>query len=161
MITRVDECIARAPADLCFRIARDVERWPLILRHYRRVRFRRRQGPGEGEVEMAAWRIFAGPLRYPTWWVSEMHADEATLTIDYLHVEGITRGMIVRWEVISDDVDTRLRITHSWEGPAWPIVQRPAWEYLIGPHFVSAIAQQTLAGITIEAQRLTQATRGS
>lgn len=161
MITRVDECMARAPAELCFSIARDVERWPMILRHYRRVRFRERQGPGTGKVEMAAWRIFAGPVRYPTWWISEMHSDEATLTIDYEHVAGITRGMIVRWEVIPTDVDTLLRITHSWEGPAWPLVRRPAWEYLIGPHFVSAIAQRTLEGITIEAQRRTQATQGS
>jgi uncharacterized membrane protein len=161
MITRVDECIARAPVDLCFRIARDVERWPRILHHYRRVHFRQRLGPGEGEVEMAAWRIFRGPIRYPVWWVSEMHSDEKTHTIDYLHVDGITRGMTVRWEVLPADVDTLLRVSHSWTGPNWPILQQPAWEHLIGPHFVSAVARRTLAGITIEAQRQTQTSFGS
>lgn len=159
MITRVDECIAHAPADLCFRVASDVERWPAILPHYRQVRFRLSQGPGRGEVEMAAWRIFAGPLRYPTWWVSEMYSDQKGLTIDYLHLEGVTRGMVVRWEFLPEDVDTRMRVTHGWDGPAWPLVKRPAWKYLIGPHFVSAIAQRTLAGVAIEAQRLTHSTQ--
>ena len=26
---------------------------------------------------LPAWRDFAGPLRYPTWWVSDMRADAA------------------------------------------------------------------------------------
>jgi len=38
----VDEGRARAPADLCFRVAADVERWPEILPHYRWVRFQRK-----------------------------------------------------------------------------------------------------------------------
>jgi hypothetical protein len=154
MTTRVDERIAHAPPDLCFRIARDVEHWPMILPHYRRVRFQQRHGPGQGKVEMAAWRIFSGPLRYPTWWVSEMRSDEASLTIDYRHLEGITRGMTVRWELLPADIDTLMRISHSWDGPPWPFVRRAAWEQLIGPLFVSAIARQTLAGIGAEAQRL-------
>ncbi len=159
MITRVDQCIAHAPADLCFRIARDVEHWPTILPHYRRVHFRHRDGPGQGNVEMAAWRIFAGPIRYPTWWVSEMSSDETALTIDYRHVDGITRGMIVRWEILPADVDTLMRVSHSWDGPPWPLVRQPAWEHLIGPLFVSAIARRTLTGIGIEAQRQTHNSR--
>jgi uncharacterized membrane protein len=155
MITRVDERVAHAPAELCFQIARDVERWPTILPHYRKVRFRDSDGPGRGNVEMAAWRIFAGPIRYPTWWVSEMSSDEDALTIDYRHLEGVTAGMKVRWEILPADVDTLMRVSHTWDGPDWPLLQQPAWEHLIGPLFVSAIARRTLAGIGIEAQRLT------
>lgn len=159
MTTRVDECIAQAPAELCFQIARDVERWPKILRHYRWVRYLKRSGPGNGKVEMAAWRIFSGPIRYPTWWISEMQSDDSDLSIHYRHTDGITRGMTVLWEIVPADVDTMLRISHSWAGPAWPIARQQAWEHLIGPHFVSAIARRTLAGIAIEAQRLTHTSR--
>jgi len=37
----------RAPAERVFRAAQDVERWPEILPHYRRVRFLERR-PGGG-----------------------------------------------------------------------------------------------------------------
>ena len=74
MIT-VDERVMRAPAAVCFRVAADVEQWPTILPHYRWVRFHRKEDFGRGIVEMAAWRDFAGAIRYPTWWVSEMRVD--------------------------------------------------------------------------------------
>ena len=47
----VDEHAAHAPADLCFEVAADVERWPDILPHYRRVRFIRRDEFAIGLVE--------------------------------------------------------------------------------------------------------------
>jgi len=145
--------MATAPADVCFRIAADVERWPEFLPHYRWVRFRRRDGFASGLVEMAAWRPF-GPLKYPTWWMSEMNHDAAARVIRYRHVDGITRGMDVIWEVRPmDSGRTRLRIVHEWDGPAWPIMGRSAANLVIGPHFVSHIAGRTLAGIAAEAQR--------
>src|SRR5437667_7629676 len=70
----VDQTVIRAPVERVFRVASDVERWPDILSHYRWVRFLQRR-EGGGTVEMAAWRPF-GPLRYPTWWVSEMTRSE-------------------------------------------------------------------------------------
>src|SRR5207249_784227 len=51
---------------------------------------------GGGTVEMAAWRPF-GPIRYPTWWVSEMTVDPLAREIRYRHVRGMTRGMDVVW----------------------------------------------------------------
>jgi hypothetical protein len=84
-----------------------------------------------------------------------MHADESALTIDYRHLDGVTRGMIVRWEILPTGVDTLMRITHTWDGPRWPLVQEPAWTHLIGPHFVSIIARRTLSGIVTEAERQT------
>jgi ribosome-associated toxin RatA of RatAB toxin-antitoxin module len=148
----VDERHARAPAEVCFRLAADVERWPDILPHYRWVRFRRRDGFARGEVEMAAWRPF-GPVRYPTWWVSEMSHDPDAGTVRYRHVDGITRGMDVWWEVSpAGDGRTRLRIVHEWSGPNWPMVGGWAAQHVIGPHFVSAIAGRTLAGIARAAE---------
>ncbi|MBI4410624.1 MAG: SRPBCC family protein [Gemmatimonadetes bacterium] len=153
-MTRIDERVIRAPARVCFRVAADVGRWPEILPHYRRVRFHGRSGAGRDLVEMAAWRPFAGPLRCPTWWVSEMEADARTPLVRYRHVHGITRGMEVRWEFhATADGHTRVRIVHEWSGPAWPLIGRLAATHVIGPHFISAIARRTLAGVAREAER--------
>lgn len=149
----VDQDVAAAPAHRCFQVAADVERWPEILPHYRWVRFHRKEGFASGLVEMAAWRPFPGPLRYPTWWVSEMEHDREAGVILYRHVDGITRGMDVRWEVTSEgEGRTRLRIVHEWEGPSWPLIGGLAAEMVIGPHFISHIAGRTLAGVVRAAE---------
>jgi hypothetical protein len=149
----VDERFVHAPADLCFRVAADVERWPALLPHYRWVRYHHSTGFGTGRVEMAAWREFGGPLRYPTWWVSDMHLAEDEPAIYFTHVAGVTRRMNVKWAFERRDGGTHVRITHAWDGPRWPLIGRLAWRHVIGPHFVSAIAQRTLAGIAAEAER--------
>ncbi len=152
MIT-IDEAVATAPPDLCFDVAADVERWPEILPHYRWVRFHGTEELARDVVEMAAWRPFAGPIRYPTWWVSEMHSDPDRAVISYRHIGGITTGMDVRWEIHPDPAGTRLRIVHEWTGPPWPLIGAIAANLVIGPHFVSHIAGRTLAGVVREAER--------
>jgi ribosome-associated toxin RatA of RatAB toxin-antitoxin module len=59
---QIDERLVRAPAEVCFNVAADVERWPSFLPHYRWVRFRDKQGFGKGTVEMSAWRPFPAGL---------------------------------------------------------------------------------------------------
>ena len=150
MMRTIDELQIAAPADRVFAAAADVERWPAILPHYRWVHVRRRgSGPDPDVVEMAAWRPF-GALRYPTWWVSEMRIDRTARRIRYRHIDGITRGMDVEWRV--DELPDRtngshVTIVHEWDGPAWPLIRRPAAEWVIGPVFVHGIASRTLAGI--------------
>lgn len=147
----VDELVMRAPTGACFRAAADVERWPKILPHYRRVRFLRRDGFGTGRVEMAAWRDF-GPVPWPVWWVSEMGVDESRPAVLYAHVEGITTGMEVEWlfEPLPEG-GTRVRIVHDWPpGPAWPLpsaFRRAIGNRLIGPVFIKHVAGRTLRGI--------------
>jgi ribosome-associated toxin RatA of RatAB toxin-antitoxin module len=155
MTTTVDERVMRAPASLCFALAADVESWPALLPHYRLVRFHGSHGFGTGRVEMSAWRELAGPLRYPTWWVSDMHVVADEPAIHFVHVDGITRGMQVKWAFLpaSHPEHTRVRITHAWAGPSWPVIGVLAWRHVIGPHFVSYIAARTLAGIAAEAER--------
>lgn len=149
----VDERRMAAPPDRVFAAAADVERWPSILPHYRWVRIRKRGGAGEPDlVEMAAWRPF-GPLRYPTWWLSEMRVDQAARRIRYRHVAGITRGMDVEWRVEPEPRGTCVSIVHEWDGPAWPLIRRPAAEWVIGPVFVHGIASRTLAGIAAAVER--------
>jgi hypothetical protein len=149
----IDEHFMKAPPDVCFRVAADVERWPAILPHYRWVRFHDKQGFGTGRVEMSAWRDFAGPLRYPTWWVSDMYVASAEPAIYFTHVDGITTGMDVKWSFEQRGTGTHVRITHAWKGPPWPLIGGIAWNGVIGPHFVSVIARRTLDGVAREAER--------
>ncbi|HSJ25995.1 MAG TPA: SRPBCC family protein [Longimicrobiales bacterium] len=153
MIIR-DERFVPAPPAVCFRVAADVERWPEILPHYRWVRYHRKDGFGTGRVEMAAWRDFAGPLRYPTWWVSDMHVDAREPAMYFTHVDGITRRMDVKWAFEARDGGTHICITHGWDGPPWPLIGGFAWRHVIAPQFVSVIAQRTLAGVAREAERV-------
>ncbi len=146
----VDELHMRAPVDVCFQAAADVERWPERLPHYRWVRFQRKEGFGTGRVEMAARRSF-GPLSYPVWWVSEMHLDNERPAVHYRHVDGITAGMDVIWTFVPTDDGTLVRIVHDWKsGPAGPIPQqarRAIADGIIGPVFIHHVASRTLAGI--------------
>jgi hypothetical protein len=141
----VDRIRIHAPVAPVLRAAREVERWPELLAHYRWVRMLERRGDG-GVVEMAAWRPF-GPLKYPTWWVSEMRVNPAESAVYYRHVRGITTGMDVVWQLTPVDGDTEVTIVHQWAGPSWPLVGKPAAEWLIGPVFIHGIASRTLAGI--------------
>ena len=151
VVIQVDRRTVSAPLTRVFHAASEVERWPEWLPHYRWVRFLDRR-PDGGIVEMAAWRPF-GALRYPTWWVSEMAIDREAPRIRYRHIRGITRGMDVAWEFAASEHGVMVTITHWWDGPAWPLVRKPAAELVIGPVFVHGIAQRTLAGIAQEAER--------
>ena len=155
----VDRVSIGAPIDRVFAAARDVERWPTILAHYRWVRFvgssppvplsaTAEKGNWVGRVEMAAWRPF-GVLKYPTWWVSEMTVVPAAREVRYRHVEGITRGMEVVWRMFERDGggSVTVEIVHEWRGPAWPVIGRAAANLVIGPVFIHGIASRTLAGI--------------
>ena len=149
----IDEAECVADPDTCFQVAADVERWPDILPHYRWVKFQRKDGFASGVVEMAAFRHF-GPIGYPTWWVSDMEHDPDARVVRYRHIDGITRGMDVVWEVTPlPSGRTGLRIVHEWDGPRWPLIGGIAANQVIGPHFISHIAGRTLAGIAAEAER--------
>jgi hypothetical protein len=123
----VDRLLMRAPVDRVFRAAMDVEQWPVV-------------------VEMAAWRPF-GPLKYPTWWVSEMWIDPNDGVVRYRHVRGITSGMEVQWQLHPVERGTEVTIVHDWRGPSWPLIGPAAASLVIGPVFIHGIASRTLAGI--------------
>lgn len=145
MMRTVDRRWIAAPPERVFRTASEVERWPEILGHYRYVRMLERRADG-GVVEMSANRPF-GPLDWPTWWVSEMWIEPSARRVRYRHIRGITRGMDVIWSVEPERDGTSATIVHEWNGPAWPLIRRPAAEWVIGPVFVHGIASRTLAGI--------------
>ena len=149
-----DERVVHAPVPLIFDVARQVELWPGYLSHYRRVRFRELTSDGGGLVEMAAWRpVGALPAGWPTWWLSQMAVDSVRPAIRFRHVEGITRGMEVEWTFNEHPEGTLVRIVHAWNGPHWPLVGVFAATSVIGPHFISAIAERTLRGLGEVAER--------
>jgi len=83
-----------------------------------------------------------------------MEHDEGQRVVRYRHVEGITRGMDVIWEVTAlTDGGSHLRIVHEWSGPSWPLIGGLAADLVIGPGFISHIAGRTLAGVAAAAQR--------
>lgn len=169
LLTTVDELVVRAPAETIFELARDVERWPDHLPHYRYVRFRERADDGGGIVEMSANRPF-GPLNWPTWWLSVMRVrggvastrDEsgsgvagsaAAPAVRFRHIGGITTRMDVEWTFTPVSAGTLVRIVHVWDGPRWPLIGKFAATVVIGPVFVHGIASRTLAGLGREAER--------
>ena len=147
-----DERVVRAPVRTMFALARDVDRWPEHLAHYRWVRFEARDAVGGGLVAMSASRPF-GPVSWPTWWTSEMAIDEARPAIRFRHVRGITRGMEVEWSFEEHHDGVLVRIVHSWNGPRWPMIGVTAARHVIGPVFIHGIASRTLAGLAAVTER--------
>lgn len=147
-----DERRVHASPRAMFAVARDVERWPAYLAHYRRVRMVERARDGGGLVQMAAWRPF-GPVGWPVWWEAEMAVDHEAPAIRFRHVRGITAGMDVEWSFVSRESGSLARIVHAWDGPPWPLVGVAAATILIGPVFIRGIAQRTLDGLALVAER--------
>jgi hypothetical protein len=169
----VDERLVQSQLAFIFDLARDVERWPELLAHYRSVRFQERDGHGGGLVDMSAHRPF-GTMAWPTWWRSLMQVvdkrtdlgppgeeqGELGPAIRFRHVGGITTGMEVEWSFqrrAGDNSGTLVRIVHVWDGPAWPVVGPIAATRVIGPVFVHGIASRTLAGLADVAERAARA----
>jgi len=149
----IDHRLIEATPDVVWGFAVNVERWPDILGHYRRVERRGGEPGGPGLVEMAAWRPF-GPFRWPTWWRSEMDVDGTRRRISYRHVAGITRGMDVEWSIeATPDGWSSVTVIHEWTGPRWPLIGRFAADRVIGPVFIHGIASRTLMGIDRAATR--------
>ncbi|MBA3890200.1 MAG: hypothetical protein H0X64_06695 [Gemmatimonadaceae bacterium] len=161
ILRTVDEGLVRAPLDVIFALAADVERWPVHLPHYRWVRMLERDPDGGGIAEMSANRPF-GPLNWPTFWASEMavappgsaHADGPW--IRFRHVRGITTRMDVEWRFRPVADGTHVSIVHVWDGPPWPLIGGLAATLVIGPVFVHGIASRTLAGLARAAERRAQ-----
>ena len=163
-MTTIDAAHVAAPLPVIFDLARDVERWPEHLSHYRFVRFAKRDGLDGGVVEMSANRPF-GPLGWPTFWRSEMQtiplAGAKSPAIRFRHIGGITTGMDVVWEFSPHGSGTDVRIVHVWDGPPVPLIGSLAARSVIGPLFVHGIASRTLAGLARAAERIVATNSGA
>lgn len=123
-------------------LAVDTERWPEILPHYRWVRLL--EGGGDHKtVEMAARRD-----RIPVKWraIQTVDRDGPTPVIRFLHIGGVTKGMEVAWLFEPGPDAVSVTIDHEFT-PPWPLVGNLIADRIIGPQFVEAIANKTLATI--------------
>jgi Polyketide cyclase / dehydrase and lipid transport len=120
----------------------DIERWPTILPHYRWVTLL--DGGGDHKtVEMAARRG-----RIPVKWraIQTIERSGPMPVIRFTHIWGVTRGMEVSWTFASAQQGVIVTIDHDF-APNWPIVGNSIAEHLIGPQFISPIANRTLTTI--------------
>lgn len=132
----------RAPFDVVFDLAADVERWPQILPHYRYVR-PVADPNGERRFAMGARR---GPI--PVRWEAIQRPMRNERRIEFVHTGGVTRGMWVAWrfaetpggDVLDVSIEHRLEL-------GWPLIGRFAAERVVGPQFIEAIAGRTLRRI--------------
>jgi len=126
-----------ADASTVFALARVVEDWPTLLPHYRWVKILD-SDDSRRIVAMSAWRG-----RIPVHWAAEQRCFPDEPRITFRHVGGVTTGMEVVWEFSprADGVD--VRIIHDFD-LHWPLIGCFVAQRVIGPHFVSYIADRTL-----------------
>lgn len=123
--------------DEVWELASRVERWPVILPHYRYVRVLAEDGPRR-TVAMGARRDWL-----PVAWTAIVEPLPATRRLRFEHIGGVARGMRVEWRIVQHDRFVRATIAHELTSPYWLIRSRLG-EYILGRHFVAYIAGQTL-----------------
>ena len=132
-----------APAELVFRLARDVERWPDLLPHYVAAR---RSGPLDGEGRLLVAFVARRPLvpvlglGLPVAWRSLTWSEADRRRLRFLHRGGATGGMDVTWRIEDrPDGGCRVDIEHDFR----PRI--PGWAAFVDRLFTRPIAGRTLA----------------
>jgi len=140
--------IAANPA-VIFKLAAEIERWPLFLPHYRYVRLLRFSEDGRFKLAaMGARRDFI-PVAWTT--TQELFPDELPLRIRFRHVRGVTRGMDVAWLLTPGPRGVHVEIRHDFN-PGWPVIGGWLTERIIGEFFVGTIAGRTLRCVKATAE---------
>jgi hypothetical protein len=132
----------RGPLARIVELAADVERWPVILPHYRWVTLL--DGGGDRKVVEMAARRGRFPLRWRA--VQEIDRSGPTPVIAYHHIWGPTRGMDVAWTFAERPRGVHVGIAHTFRSP-WPVVGDVVADHIIGPHFIEYVAARTLQTI--------------
>ena len=138
----------RAPARLVFELAREIERWPDLLPHYRDVRVVERRADGSVTARMLAIRPIVQRLGYgiPVAWRARFRSHPDDLGLSFRHEGGATAGMYVTWQIEPTDVGCRVTIEHVF-GP-----RVPGWASVVDVAFVRPIAGRTLGTFKVIAE---------
>jgi ribosome-associated toxin RatA of RatAB toxin-antitoxin module len=141
MHTSISHRIHAEPA-LVFRLAANVQDWPRLLPHYRSVRVL--EDCGDARVlEMAARRDVVGRVAIPLRWTSVQRLNPDQFQIDFEHVRGVTRGMLVRWHIERADPEWTVATIRHLFAPRWPVPE-PVLHAIVGDYFINGVAQRTL-----------------
>ena len=135
-----NEITIAAPLQRIYALASATERWPLILPHYRYVRILEAHG-SRRVVQMGALRG-----RIPVSWCAEQVNDPLRPHIEFRHVAGWTKDMVVQWMFEPGTDGVHVVIVHELDFH-FPIAARFIGRYVIGRFFVHSIANATLARI--------------
>lgn len=133
-----------APAELVYRLAREVTAWERLLPHYIRSRPVARQADGAVTCDFVALRPLLPLLGIgiPVTWRSRTWHEPATRRLFFEHVAGATRGMHVTWTIqpVPGDLErTRVEIAHDFR----PVI--PGLAAFVDRFFTRPIAGRTLA----------------
>jgi ribosome-associated toxin RatA of RatAB toxin-antitoxin module len=143
--------IAASP-DRVFALARDVERWAVLLPHYARSSAVRREPDGRLVADFVARRplIALLGLGLPVAWRSRTWSEAATRRLRFEHVGGATRGMDVTWRIEPTDDGTGCRVTidHDFQP------RLPGFAAFVDRWFTRPIAGRTLATFKALAEAL-------
>ena len=128
--------IMRAPREVIFETAANLELWPKILPHYRYIRYLER-GPTRNVVVMAASRT-----GIPISWTSEQIIDREKLEVRFHHLKAFTQGMRVVWTFQETAAGVLVEILHDlrFRVPALA----PVADRIIGGFFIHHVASETL-----------------
>lgn len=139
-----------APAELVFRLARDVERWPRLLPHYVAVDVEERQPDGSVVARMVARRpvLSVLGLGMPVAWRSRTWSEPEHRRLRFVHRGGATHGMDVTWRIEPTATGCRVTIEHTFAP------RLPGWAALIDRLFTRPIAGRTLATFRALAEAL-------
>jgi len=129
----------RAPAELVFDLARDVERWPQLLPHYVSVSVEGHEG--DAVIARFVARRELVPLLglgIPVAWRARAWAEPDRHQLRFVHQGGATAGMDVRWLIEPAAGGCRVTIVHDYR----PRIA--AWAVIVDGLVVRAIAGRTL-----------------
>ena len=130
-----------APADLVFRLAADVERWPVLLPHDVTAAVESREADGAVVARFVARRPLVPVLGLglPVAWRSRTWNEPDARRLRFQHRGGATNGMDVTWRIEPVEGGAAVTIEHDFR----PRI--PGWAWLIDRAFTRPIAGRTLA----------------
>src|SRR5579862_3146746 len=153
-----------APAELVFRLARDIERWPDLLPHYLRVRREAGRASDRQVLRMVAVRPSFGLAGFgpPVVWRARTWAEPDDLRLRFQHLGGVTAGMDVTWRIEPTAAGCHVSIEHASRRrlPIPVLGQRLGDELLpafVDRCFTRPIAERTLATFKALAEALAEA----
>ncbi|MDR7417835.1 MAG: SRPBCC family protein [Armatimonadota bacterium] len=134
-----------APPEAVFALARDVEAWPRLLSDYRWCRVLERS-PNRVVFAMGGW-VRGWPAR----WTAVQEAHPADGRLRFVHIRGITTGMVVEWRLAARGRGVEVEIVHDLV-MRWPLIGRLVGDLIVGPLFIDHIARRTLRAVKAHAE---------